>query len=801
MRPLYLPAALYQPPPGTWTVAHGLREAASRGPVLAGEDPNDAQLGIADVSVPQITPFSWRALGTLLAARNEKIAIGRFWSWLAPNVGGTECAGGMRDAWCRFLGRPLPPPDEWPAPLRPSADFEGGESARVVLLGDPGEGDASQWAMERPLRAVTRRPQGFTTPAPPGRLAFVAIVSDVVYPAGEAAYYVDRFHGPFRWLDVPIYAIPGNHDWDDGTLLSFIVEFCGQEPFAAPSQRNIPPEIADALRARRSRLVWRDAHAEPGSHAALERLWLLHTLRVGRMNRAGYPPHQPAPYWSAEVQGVRLIAIDTGFGSEQLDEPQSNWLRAQLGPPGPKIVLTGKPLFSESELRDTKVHDDESLWELLKHNGNVVAVIGGDVHNYQRYTPTGGPIATPGPQPFPVPTTSRTLSSEAFVPEVVVAGGSGAFTSGTVHGLDEDRVTNLRTCHGLAPVTMYPSPSQSRLYASEGVARLLSDPIAKFGITLVISIGLAGLLAAGALFASWTSFSTRYLLVLVFAPLVAILAYLAIFLPFGTLASALPFPTTGSRSILAGAASLGLLLIALYPVAEATWGVDNWLARLLLGVLPLLVATLAYFRRTFWSLSRFLWWLVLVVVVVSAALVFPWVHVSLAIGLAAVTSGVVGFFAARWVGRRYFARDAWQARLAPWLVSTALALVMLGNGIGVAGKVDPTSTQWSPPRVLLVATLPTAVVGALVLLMLSMLGRRPGPIGCLLANNKDATVWATIEAPRPPFFKSFMEIVVSPMTEREPQTIDLVTYAVSGLERDADNPFVIDHIRINVTGD
>jgi hypothetical protein len=101
----------------------------------------------------------------------------------------------------------------------------------------------------------------------------------------------------------------------------------------------------------------------------------------------------------------------------------------------------------------------------------------------------------------------------------------------------------------------------------------------------------------------------------------------------------------------------------------------------------------------------------------------------------------------------------------------------------------------------LLATLPTAVLGAVVLVILSALGRYPGLVGDLVVRNKDATVWATIEATRPPFFKSFMEIVITPTSKQASSAIDLVTYAVSGFEREADHPVVIDHVQITLTGD
>ena len=73
-----------------------------------------------------------------------------------------------------------------------------------MILGDPGEGDDSQYHVLRPLYATA------------GGTAFTYIVSDVIYPAGDVNEYEDKFFWPYRNLPGPIYAIPGNHDWYDG---------------------------------------------------------------------------------------------------------------------------------------------------------------------------------------------------------------------------------------------------------------------------------------------------------------------------------------------------------------------------------------------------------------------------------------------------------------------------------------------------------------------------------------------------------------------------------------------------------
>ena len=104
---------------------------------------------------------------------------------------------------------------------RPVSDFEGQDQASFFVLGDPGEGDDSQYQVLRPLRALQ------------DGIHFTYIVSDVIYPAGDALDYYDNYFWPYRDLPGPIYAIPGNHDWYDG-LNGFMTHLCNADPDLRP---------------------------------------------------------------------------------------------------------------------------------------------------------------------------------------------------------------------------------------------------------------------------------------------------------------------------------------------------------------------------------------------------------------------------------------------------------------------------------------------------------------------------------------------------------------------------------------
>jgi hypothetical protein len=124
-----------------------------------------------------------------------------------------------------------------------------------VVAGDTGEGDASQYAVIPPLCAV-----GQDT-------SFLIVASDVVYPAGGAAEYENKFYRPFSSYTWPIYATPGNHDWYDG-LTGFMAHFCNETtPPRSAVDDHAPPF---AFRHHVRRLLWhRPPPFDPAAHPRL----------------------------------------------------------------------------------------------------------------------------------------------------------------------------------------------------------------------------------------------------------------------------------------------------------------------------------------------------------------------------------------------------------------------------------------------------------------------------------------------------------------------------------------------------
>src|SRR5205807_8446821 len=84
-------------------------------------------------------------------------------------------------------------------------DIKEGEDFSFIVIGDTGEGDASQHALRDQFLALGARPD----------MKFLVVSSDVIYPQGVMSDYEAKFYLPFKGFGKPIYAIPGNHDWYD----------------------------------------------------------------------------------------------------------------------------------------------------------------------------------------------------------------------------------------------------------------------------------------------------------------------------------------------------------------------------------------------------------------------------------------------------------------------------------------------------------------------------------------------------------------------------------------------------------
>ena len=226
-----------------------------------------------------------------------------------------------------------------------------------IVIGDTGEGDASQHVLRDVLLSVANEPQ----------VRFVVISSDVVYPTGAMKDYEAKFWLPFKGISKPVYAIPGNHDWYDA-LEGFAVTF-------------LQP---DAARASIHARVLADLRVTSTTDARIEDL----ISEADRLRQAYRVPtgFQRAPFFEVQTDRFALIAIDTGV-LRTIDDEQAAWLNGALDRSAGKFMMAvvGHPFFAGGH--DATVGDEafSNLKALLLRRGVTIA-IAGDTHDFEYYS-------------------------------------------------------------------------------------------------------------------------------------------------------------------------------------------------------------------------------------------------------------------------------------------------------------------------------------------------------------------------------------------------------------------------------
>jgi hypothetical protein len=378
---------------------------------------------------PPSRPFRWISADALLKSYNDVLT----------KFAGERIVYEQRQRWVRRL-REAGRTEGFDGLVVDRLDLA---EPRFLLVGDPGEGDASQYCVATAIRSV------------PGT-DFMVVCSDVIYPAGDVNDYADKFYVPYADYPGQVYALPGNHDWYD-LLHGFVYAFCDVTmPFSVPRP--------SGLRERVAGLLWRTARPIDGQ--------LLDPLRAQSPPwRPGEVPIQPGPYFAIDAGPLRLVCIDTGINGS-LDAEQGRWLAGVSAGPRPKVLLTGKPLIVDYRRRPCPI-DGSSLTvdDIVRTAGhNYVATIGGDIHNYQRY---------------PVEVDGRVI-------QYVVAGGGGAFMHAT-HGLPPGTVPA-----GLPAGVRFPAEDQVRLYPLRGDSLAF---YARQAVPYLRRVVVGGLVATGLLLA------------------------------------------------------------------------------------------------------------------------------------------------------------------------------------------------------------------------------------------------------------------------------------------------------------
>jgi len=295
---------------------------------------------------------------------------------------------------------------------------------RFHILGDTGEGDRSQYGLLPLIRA--RKPD------------FMLIVGDVVYPAGNETDYKEGFFEPYRDLGIPIWAVPGNHEYYSSNRgREFFNVFCNGEERAE---------------------------------------WENHGLQ--------YVP-QPGAYWELSEPGVpvTVLGIDSGMTGrldggfmKKGDSEQHRWLLDRLikaEADGRKVIalfhipaLANRKHYSKRKYRLQTVH------RLLTGFDCVRLVVCGHWHNYQRYH--SDDLAR-----FAVDKCKAT-SPRPGRPEYIISGGGGAYLHDTAFS---HRDTD--------PPEVYPTPAQLASIAGAGeravAGALRSMRATKSGIAAIIA--------------------------------------------------------------------------------------------------------------------------------------------------------------------------------------------------------------------------------------------------------------------------------------------------------------------------
>jgi hypothetical protein len=374
----------------------------------------------ADVMPKDRVQSSWLRPTVLWQSRNDKVA-----SWIRDGV--IE----QRRAWVKRRAAKVD--RNFTIDRSQLGDFA------FILLGDTGEGDASQWAVAEAMKSLSED------------TAFMFIASDVIYPTGELSDYERKFLDPYQFYKPPVYAVPGNHDWYDN-LQGFMLSFCDEDGPAPKPIRTGRARLDPREPVRR--LLWRKSSGVPSN-----------AMQTYRSKRRLLDPPQPGPYFAIDCERVRIVGVDTGINNV-IDADQARWLREVSAGPKPKILITGKPIVVNNQHEPSGIEGStdtiDDIVRAAEHR--YVAVFGGDIHNYQRY---------------PVDVGGRVI-------QYVVCGGGGAFMHAT------HTIPKVKVCRVVEDdFRCYPLRGDSLAFYS----RLYNDRIGAFiGETLTLEPDVASYL-------------------------------------------------------------------------------------------------------------------------------------------------------------------------------------------------------------------------------------------------------------------------------------------------------------------
>lgn len=219
----------------------------------------------------------------------------------------------------------------------------------VDFVADLGDGFDSTYAVAWLLGRENLEVEGHTLPR--GRLLIMG--GDEVYPAATASAYKHQLRDPYAFAlrdpdrrsddGIPVYAIPGNHDWYDG-LVHFLAFFCREKSWHMGAWRS---------QQRRSYFAVK----------VTENWWI----------------------WCIDIQ----LADD-------MDQPQADYFKAiaDAMPQDSKIILCGAEpgwLYTHTNRKSLRI---VSYAAEIAHDANrnltIPIILSGDTHHYSRYASEDG---------------------------------------------------------------------------------------------------------------------------------------------------------------------------------------------------------------------------------------------------------------------------------------------------------------------------------------------------------------------------------------------------------------------------
>jgi predicted phosphodiesterase len=218
------------------------------------------------------------------------------------------------------------------------------EPLRVGVIGDSGFGELVTAQLVEQMAGK--------------RLDFVIHTGDLVYNAGEntspAEAFALKYFQPFALLlhQLPIYAVPGNHDYAQDARVD-----------GKPYYFHAFPPLSDAK-------------------------W------------ANQPSPAKRQYYAVVYQNIQFIFLDSQvFFGEEGSEEQDAWLTQRLQDDqfAYSVVITHVPLFTSSVIHPADSQPVRQAWHEKFARAGVPLVLSGHSHNYERlvvdgvtYVVTGG---------------------------------------------------------------------------------------------------------------------------------------------------------------------------------------------------------------------------------------------------------------------------------------------------------------------------------------------------------------------------------------------------------------------------